>query len=222
MVRLALVLSIALAACFRPVSRPPVIPLPDLPPDAFIQVRTSEERGTIDVQREVGTSCITGTSNCVTRYANGRAAVTITTTTMSMNGQELSRAQLEILGDPERETKLAKLDRMAKRCTSGRPWVLGGLGTAVGGFAIATPVGSAAFGTPGVIGGLSIGVAGILMTVVGAKKGAFSCGETANLRDKLDVSRWKDTVVVEGADEAGQMKALAERFNAQHMRGARR
>lgn len=83
MVRLVLVLSLGLAACFRPVSRPPTIPLPDLPPDAFISVRTSRENATIDVQREVGTSCITGTSNCVTRYANGRENITVTATTMT-------------------------------------------------------------------------------------------------------------------------------------------
>lgn len=211
----------ALAAC-RPVSRPATIPLPDLPPDAFIQVETTRERATIDVQREVGTSCVTGTSNCVTNYANGREEVLVTATTMTLNGEKISRAQLEILGDPERETKLEKLDRMAKRCTSGRPWVLGGLGTAVGGFALVTPIAGGAYGTPGALAGVSVGVAGILMTVIGARKGAFTCGKTADLRDKLDVSEWKNTTVVEGEAEALEMKALAERFNAMHLRRARR
>ena len=146
----------------------------------------------------------------------------VTATTMTVNGEKISRAQLEVLADPERETKLEKLDRMAKRCTSGRPVFLGGLATAVAGFTLVTPIAAGAAGTPGAIGGLSIGVGGIVLAVVGAKMGAFSCGKTADLRDKLDVSRWRNTVVVEGEAEALEMKALAERFNAQHLRRARR
>lgn len=206
---------LALAACStRPISRPPEIPRPSLPPDAFIAVEEAQHEDEVTVEREVGTRCVTGTAHCVTDYRTGREQVTVRTARATVEGQPLTRAQLEVLVDDDRPAKLGELDRIAGRCRRGRP--LAYVGGPLAGLAIgAGPPLLANGGTAALTGAALLGAA--VVTLGGAYMlGAFECGKAADLRERLDLTKHQHTTWVEGDEAVLQIKALADRFNRRH------
>src|SRR5262249_20560330 len=205
--------------CISP-GMPPKVPLPELPPDTQIVVRT-QSRLERETQSQVdGRSCNERTGNCFTHERDVDVNVThayseVRTTT----GVPISLAQLEVLGDRSRNDKLARLEALERKCSRGN-FYLAGLGISVGVMLAIASVSidktTHQISSPAAqVGVLASGAVGIGFGILGYMSQA-RCNDARRLYQELDVSRDQSTMVIR--DRTDEIRALVESFNA----GARR
>ena len=216
----ALIGALSLAAgCYGAAPpRPPAIPLPDLTRGGEIAV-ASEETTRIENVRKKDVTCpqghTTDSPDCVVTHRVEAEPVTRVHTTATYAGERLSYAQLKVMTDPERDAKLARLDRLRTRCGDARVprniglgLMLGSLGALVfAGWKPAAIASVSAFGA----GSVSFGVGYFAM-------GGRQCNQAVDLYRELDLSADTDLFEVEGAYYAEEMKKLADQFNAGRVR----
>lgn len=201
-------LVVAGVAC-RNLAPPAKITLPQTTPGSTIQMHTTTETQSYTGTEKVGELCSQTTGTCFDQMQATSGSYEVPVARFSMDGQPLDEAQVRALGDPDRDKHLTELAQKTSNCVTGRRFLLGGL--IVGGVGAVSigPIG----GTAGLaIGGslIALGVAGI---AYGSIKGAWSCGATVEMHDKLDLAAYVGKDKTEGADSIKEIEALAASFN---------
>jgi hypothetical protein len=138
-------------------------------------------------------------------------------TTASYGSEPITYAQFRVMTDPRWNEKLATLDDLAHRCQRANIPRYVGIGLMLGGAAaglIAGAAGSPTGESALMYGGLGAGAASYALGYLAF--GGRQCVEARNLFNEMDMSGAMDLTTVEGADQATEMKVLAEQFNAAH------
>jgi hypothetical protein len=197
------------------------VPLPDLSAGGALTVATEETTEMEDVAKK-SYSCPQGhtreSPDCIVTEYTEREPVTTTTTTAAFDGEPISYGQFRVLTDPERDTKLARLERLSKKCTRANIPRNVGLGLAIAaliGLSVGTKVeGVAMVGVGlGVAGGASFGLGYFAF-------GGRDCNRANSLYREIDVTADLDATVVYGEGYAVKMKELADQFNEGTARAA--
>src|SRR5262245_33698203 len=102
---------LALAAACRPVGKLDSVTLPNLPPDARIEIDTKERLHTGSYDKVVGSAC--GSSGCTDFTRREAFALTYYDSTIRSGDQKISYGQLMVMGDPDRDAKIAAFERGA-------------------------------------------------------------------------------------------------------------
>lgn len=66
-----------------------------------------------------------------------------------------------------------------------------------------------------IAGGATLGI-GITSTVIGSKRGAWTCDKTADYADELDVSEHLGQTKWEYREGVAELQALVDKFNEKH------
>ena len=205
---------VLLAACRHP-GMPPAIPLPELPPDARIQIRTQSKLERETRSQQVSRTCSEATGNCLSNEVDVDVDVTHRYSIMTTSsGARLNLAQLKVLGDPTRRDKLARLAALERGCHRGN-YYLAGLGASLVAMTAISAAGidqeTQEFRNPGVTVAFSATAGAALVFGVLGYRAQFRCLGAYNLYRELDLSREQDTLVVR--DGAEELQQLADQFN---------
>jgi len=216
-------LAVAVAAlapgCYGAVPpKPTTIPIPAIMPGARIEAVTNTKTEIEDVEKQAVTcpaGHVEGSPACVTTKYTVREPVTHTLTTVSYGGESLSRAQLEVMTDRDRDRKLAELDRLSHRCERANTVRKVGLWLGVATAALyvtAVATQDRVFTYTG------------LGTLVGSASsygygywglGGKQCVEADDLYRSLEVAQHGETTMY-GESEATLVHELASKFNSEH------
>ncbi len=211
-----------LAGCYGAAPpRPVTIPLPPISEGAQITVHTAVTTTMENVAKEAST-CPTGHGPgdplcTVTRYVVSEP-VTRTKSTATYAGEPISYAQLRVMTDANRDTKLATLERLSHGCKRANVPRYVGIG-----LMLSSVVLYAASGNKGVLGWTAWGAlaGGIGSYALGYYSfGGRDCNTAERLYREVDVSEQVDWTEVMGSDYAAEMKTMAESFNASRSHAA--
>lgn len=215
--------SLTLVACYGAAPpRPARVPLPPLADGAQIDV-FSQTQTTMESVQKTASACPQGHADgdpaCVVTHYSVVEPVTRTKSTASYGADPITFAQFKVLTDPQYDRKLVELEALSHACSRANHARYAGMGMLIAGvvlYAVSGDKGAlgwAAWGSEA--GGAAAYAAGYY--ALGGRK----CNEAEALYHTLDMSAVMTKETVEGSDQAGEMKTLAEQFNAStHPRSA--
>ena len=218
---------ISLTGCYGAAPpKPPRVPLPEVQGGARIDVETVSKT-TIESVAKTASSCphgvSTGDPSCVVTHYSEMEPVTRTSSQMSYAGEPVTVAQFRVLTDPQYDKEVVALADLAHKCQRANVPRYVGIGLFAVGLLVPTVLGSHLPSAAnegifwgGVVGGSASYALGYFSL------GGRDCVRAKELSNKIDMSGVMAATTVWGTEEAAELQALADGFNAGHAARARR
>ena len=204
----------ALAGCYT--AAPPAaphVPLPRTVNGASIDVSSVSKTTLEQVEKTARTCAQNNAADCVETHYSVTEPVTRTKTKATYAGEPINYAQFLVMTNPNYDKQATELDDLTHKChRANLPRYLG-IGLIIGGFVADAIVKR----TPGEILAFGGAAAGITSYALGYYTfGGRDCNRANELAQHVDMSNQMPKMVVDGNEEADEMKTLAEKFNAEN------
>lgn len=216
---IACVAALALAACYGSAPpKPPRATAPSLIEGAQILV-SSEQRTSYERVAKEAKTCPSGqhdSRDCAVTSYSSTEPVTRVYSSATYGEQPITYAQFKVLADPHYDDKLARLDRLRKRCSRANVPRYLGYGLLIGGGLLVPSIGAATQNNTvmytAMYGVLGAGAASLALGYY--VFGGRDCKEARAIYDDVNVEPYMNSFTVVGGNFASEMQELATRFNA--------
>ena len=209
---LAIAVSISgLAGCYTAAPpEAPHVPLPRTVDGASIDVSSVSKTTLETIDKTARTCAQNNGADCVETHYSVTEPVTRTKTTATYAGEPINYGQFLVMTNPKYDKQAAELAELTHKChVANLPRYLG-ISLIIGGFVADAIVQK----TPGAILAVGGAAAGITSYALGYYSfGGRECNQANELAQHVDMSNRMPLLVVDGNEEADEMKTLAEKFN---------